>query len=142
MKYCLTTSFAPNSNILFNRNHPTKASVGMEAQPEHAEDGVATATQENGLEEVNANGAPVINAVPQQAKAEDDPDGNENPEPNELEGDGIRYSENIVPADEDENSDQDDSKPLAANIGLEHQQKKKRKKKSKSKRGLVMFSPF
>jgi hypothetical protein len=114
----------------------------MEAQPEHAEDGVATATQENGLEEVNANGAPVINAVPQQAKAEDDPDGNENPEPNELEGDGIRYSENIVPADEDENSDQDDSKPLAANIGLEHQQKKKRKKKSKSKRGLVMFSPF
>lgn len=95
----------------------------------------------NALQEINVNPMTPTTGISQLPIGSNIPNGDENLDPGEPEKDGIRYSENTVPAEADDNSDQDDSKPAAANIGVELQEnKKKRKKKSKSKRGMVTCS--
>ena len=96
------------------------------------------ATHVNLLQEINVKPITVTNSITQLPIVSNTLNGNENLEPSEPEKDEIRYSENTVPAEADDNSDQDCSKPATANIGVESQEKtKKRKKKSKSKRGMV-----
>lgn len=93
------------------------------------------ATPVNVLQEINGNPTTVTNGISQLPIVSNIVNGNENLGPNEPEKDEIRYSENTVPAEADDNSDQDYA---TANIGVEPQEKtKKRKKKSKSKRGMV-----
>lgn len=108
----------------------------METDQQHA--GNEAAKLGNALQEINANPTPIINEISQLPKASETPNGDENIEPMGPEEDGIKYSENIIPAEEDENSDHENPKPTSANVGVGLQEKKKRKKKkSKSKRGLV-----
>lgn len=107
----------------------------METDQQHA--GNDAAKHGNALQEINTNQAQIINGISHLPKALEAHNDNENLEPMGPKGDGIKYSENIVPAEEDED-DQENLKPAAANIDMELQEtKKKRKKKSKSKRGLV-----
>lgn len=108
----------------------------METDRQHAGDDAAK--HGNALQEINPNPTQ-MNDNSKLSKASDTHNDNENSQPIEPVEDGIKYSENVVPADEDENSDQENLKPTSAEIGVELQEKKKkRKKKSKSKRGLVM----
>lgn len=95
------------------------------------------AKHENALQEINAHPTQ-INDISQLPKALETREDHKNSQSTGPDEDGIRYSENVVPAEEDENSDQENLKPTAAEVGVELQEKKKkRKKKSKSKRGLV-----
>ena len=110
----------------------------METDEQHAEDDAAK--HGNVLQENNSNPIPV-NEISQLLGASEIRDDKENSRPIGPEDDGIKYSEDVVPAEEDENSDQEKLKPTSADIGVELQErKKKRKKKSKSKRGLVTFN--
>ena len=106
----------------------------METDQQHAAD--EAAKHGNALQEINANPTP-INEISEPSQALDTHNDDENSQPIGPDEDGIKYSENVVPADEDENSDQENLKPTLAEVGVELQEKKKRKKKSKSKRGLV-----
>ena len=112
-------------------------SLEMESDKEHARND--TTAHSNALQEINANPTPTVSEIPQLAKTPDTQTGNENLEPTEPKENGIKYSENIVPAqEEDDISDHADSKPARANVDIDFQGvKKKKKKKSKSKRGLV-----
>ena len=108
----------------------------METDQQTAEN--APAQHGNALQEINTNPTHFINGRSQLPKALETHTDNENLEPTAPEEDGIKYSENMIPADQDENSDQENLNPAAADIDVELQEKKKkRKKKSKSKRGLV-----
>lgn len=109
----------------------------METDQQHAGDDAAK--HGNVLQANNSDPTPV-NEISQLLKTSEIRDDKENSQPIAPEDDGIKYSENVVPAEEDENSDQENLKPTSADIGVELQEKKKkRKKKSKSKRGLVTF---
>lgn len=107
----------------------------MDTDQQHSENDAAK--HGNALHEINTNPTHTINGISPLPKASETRNDNENVQPIGAEEDGLKYSEHIVPAEEDENSDQENLKPSAADIGLELQKKKKRKKKSKSKRGLV-----
>lgn len=110
----------------------------METDGQHAENDAGH--HANALQEINTNQTQIVNGATQPPEPSEIPANDENVMPTEPEEDGIKYSENIVPAEQDDNSDQETLKPTAADIGVDIQEKKKKnKKKSKSKRGLVIF---
>lgn len=109
----------------------------MQIDQQHAGDDAAK--HGNALQEISVNPAQV-NEISELSMAPETRNDNENSQRIVPEGDGIKYSEDIVPVEEDENSDQENLKPTSTEVGVELQEtKKKRKKKSKSKRGLVTF---
>lgn len=94
----------------------------------------------NALQEIDANPTPVMNGRAHIPKAPENTSGTENLKNRESDGDEIKYSENIVPEDENDDSDHEYSQPAPADVEidlLEKKKKRKKKSKSKSKRGLV-----